>query len=77
MPACWSPAVMRTDWAGSSMHIDPIRPEYAETSRPDPAALHNGELPTSASDPATVARLVLEVAAMAEPAAATAGRDGA
>ena len=59
------PGGMRTDWAGSSMHIDPIRPEYAETVG-RMAALHNGNA-TAASDPAKVARLVLEVAAMAEP----------
>ena len=59
------PGGMRTDWAGSSMRIDPIRPEYAETVG-RMAALHNGNA-TSASDPAKVARLVLEVATMAEP----------
>ena len=59
------PGGMRTDWAGSSMRIDPIRPDYAETVG-RMAALHNGEM-TSASDPAKVARLVLEVAALEEP----------
>jgi NAD(P)-dependent dehydrogenase (short-subunit alcohol dehydrogenase family) len=59
------PGGMRTDWAGSSMHIDPIRPEYAETVG-RMAALHNGQT-TGASEPVKVARLVLDVVALDEP----------
>jgi NAD(P)-dependent dehydrogenase (short-subunit alcohol dehydrogenase family) len=59
------PGGMRTDWAGSSMRVDPIRPEYAETVG-RMATLHNGEV-TAASDPVKVARLVLEVVALEEP----------
>jgi NAD(P)-dependent dehydrogenase (short-subunit alcohol dehydrogenase family) len=59
------PGGMRTDWAGSSMHIDAIRPEYAETVG-RMAALHNGQT-TAASEPAKVARLVLDVVALDEP----------
>jgi NAD(P)-dependent dehydrogenase (short-subunit alcohol dehydrogenase family) len=59
------PGGMRTDWAGSSMHIDPIRPEYAETVG-RMAAVHNGQT-TGASEPAKVARLVLDVVALDEP----------
>jgi NAD(P)-dependent dehydrogenase (short-subunit alcohol dehydrogenase family) len=59
------PGGMRTDWAGSSMHIDPIRPEYAETVG-RMAALHNGQT-TAASEPAKVARLVLDLVALDDP----------
>ncbi|CAG6398337.1 SDR family NAD(P)-dependent oxidoreductase [Streptomyces cocklensis] len=59
------PGGMRTDWAGSSMRIDPVRPEYAETVGVM-AARHNPEL-TAASDPAKVARLLLDVVALDEP----------
>jgi NAD(P)-dependent dehydrogenase (short-subunit alcohol dehydrogenase family) len=59
------PGGMRTDWAGSSMRIDLVRPEYAETVG-RMVELHEGNA-TSASDPAKVARLVLEVAGLAEP----------
>jgi NAD(P)-dependent dehydrogenase (short-subunit alcohol dehydrogenase family) len=59
------PGGMRTDWAGSSMRIDAIRPEYAETVG-RMAALHDGQT-TAASDPAKVARLVLDVVALDEP----------
>ncbi|MCO5972470.1 SDR family NAD(P)-dependent oxidoreductase [Actinoallomurus soli] len=60
------PGGMRTDWAGSSMRIDPIRPEYAETVG-RMAAMHGDGRVTMASDPAKVAGLVLEVAALEEP----------
>ena len=59
------PGGMRTDWAGSSMRVDPVRPEYAETVG-RMAARHAGGA-TEASDPVKVARLVLEVAALDEP----------
>ncbi|MEV5752339.1 SDR family NAD(P)-dependent oxidoreductase [Actinoallomurus sp. NPDC052308] len=60
------PGGMRTDWAGSSMRIAPIRPEYAETVGRTAAMHGNGQV-TMASDPAKVARLVLEVVALEEP----------
>jgi NAD(P)-dependent dehydrogenase (short-subunit alcohol dehydrogenase family) len=59
------PGGMRTDWAGSSMHIDAIRPEYVETVG-RMAGLHNGQA-TGASEPAKVACLVLHVVTLDEP----------
>jgi NAD(P)-dependent dehydrogenase (short-subunit alcohol dehydrogenase family) len=59
------PGGMRTDWAGSSMHIDAIRPEY-EATVGQMAAMHNAQT-TAASEPAKVAGLVLEVVALADP----------
>jgi NAD(P)-dependent dehydrogenase (short-subunit alcohol dehydrogenase family) len=59
------PGGMRTDWAGSSMRIDPVRPEYAETVG-RMATMHDGRM-TSASDPVKVARLVLDVVALPQP----------
>ena len=59
------PGGMRTDWAGSSMRVDPVRPEYDGTVGAM-ARLHEGSA-TQASDPAKVADLVLQVAAMDEP----------
>lgn len=58
------PGGMRTDWAGSSMRIAPVRPEYAETVG-RMAAMH-GDL-RAAGDPAKVARLVLDVVALDDP----------
>jgi NAD(P)-dependent dehydrogenase (short-subunit alcohol dehydrogenase family) len=60
------PGGMRTDWAGSSMRVDPIRPEYDATVGVS-ARMHDGAGVTQASDPAKVADLVLRVAAMDEP----------
>jgi hypothetical protein len=57
---------MRTDWAGSSMRVDPIRPEYDATVGAAARFHENGSV-TRASDPAKVADLVLRVAAMDEP----------
>ncbi|UWE07812.1 SDR family NAD(P)-dependent oxidoreductase [Actinacidiphila bryophytorum] len=59
------PGGMRTDWAGSSMRVDPVRPEYAETVGVM-AAMHSPES-TAASDPVKVARLLLDVVALDEP----------
>jgi NAD(P)-dependent dehydrogenase (short-subunit alcohol dehydrogenase family) len=59
------PGGMRTDWAGSSMRIDEVRPEYAETVG-RMAALHN-QATLAAGDPAKVARLVLDIVALEEP----------
>lgn len=59
------PGGMRTDWAGSSMRIDPIREEYAATVGVAAAASKPANL--GASDPAKVAALLLEVVDMADP----------
>lgn len=59
------PGGMRTDWAGPSMRVDPVRPEYADTVG-RMTFIHDGQL-TAASDPAKVARLVLDVVALPEP----------
>jgi NAD(P)-dependent dehydrogenase (short-subunit alcohol dehydrogenase family) len=59
------PGGMRTDWAGASMRIDPVRDEYAATVGAA-ATIHKPEH-LGASDPAKVAALLLEVVDMAEP----------
>ena len=59
------PGGMRTDWAGSSMHIDPVRDEYAATV--GAAATMSKPENLGASDPAKVAALLLKVVDMAEP----------
>lgn len=59
------PGGMRTDWAGSSMRIDPVREEYASTVGAAAATSNSGNL--GASDPAKVAALLLEVVDMADP----------
>ncbi|KPI22165.1 3-oxoacyl-(acyl-carrier-protein) reductase [Actinobacteria bacterium OK074] len=59
------PGGMRTDWGGASMRIDPVRPEYAGTVG-RVAAMHETDA-IGASDPAKVARLVLDVVAMPQP----------
>lgn len=59
------PGGMRTDWAGSSMRIDPVRDEYAATV--GAAAAMSKPENLAASDPAKVAALVLQVVDMDEP----------
>jgi len=59
------PGGMRTDWAGASMRIAAIRPEYAETVGRTAAVHASGA--TGASDPAKVARLVLDLVSLDEP----------
>ncbi|MCG7609599.1 SDR family NAD(P)-dependent oxidoreductase [Mycobacterium sp. CnD-18-1] len=61
------PGGMRTDWAGSSMRIAPVRDEYAATV--GAAAAMSSPDNLGASDPAKVAALVLEIAEMPEPPA--------
>lgn len=61
------PGGMRTDWAGSSMHVAPVRDEYASTV--GAAAAMSSPDNLGASDPAKVAALILEVVEMAEPPA--------
>ena len=61
------PGGMQTDWAGASMRVPPISEPYQPTVGVM-ARLHEGIGSGSAlGDPAKVARVVLEVAAMDEP----------
>jgi NAD(P)-dependent dehydrogenase (short-subunit alcohol dehydrogenase family) len=60
------PGGMRTDWAGSSMAIPTVSAPYEPTVGEQARMIRAG-LTTEASDPAKVARVVLDVAAMAEP----------
>jgi NAD(P)-dependent dehydrogenase (short-subunit alcohol dehydrogenase family) len=59
------PGGMQTDWAGSSMSVPPISEPYRPTVGAM-AAMHNAET-LALGDPAKVAQVVLEVAAMDEP----------
>jgi NAD(P)-dependent dehydrogenase (short-subunit alcohol dehydrogenase family) len=60
------PGGMRTDWAGSSMAIPPISEPYRPTVGAMATVIANG--PTLAlGDPAKVAQVLLQVAAMDEP----------
>jgi NAD(P)-dependent dehydrogenase (short-subunit alcohol dehydrogenase family) len=59
------PGGMQTDWAGSSMEVPPISAPY-ESTVGAMAAIHNAET-IALGDPAKVAQVVLEVAAMDEP----------
>lgn len=61
------PGGMRTDWAGSSMRVDPVREEYAATVGAAAAMSRSANL--GASDPDKVAALLLEVVEMADPPA--------
>jgi NAD(P)-dependent dehydrogenase (short-subunit alcohol dehydrogenase family) len=59
------PGGMQTDWAGASMQVAPVSEPYRATVGAM-AALHDAAT-LSLGDPAKVARVVLEVAAMDEP----------
>lgn len=59
------PGGMRTDWAGSSMSIAPIREEYAATV--GAAARLSQSTHLGASDPAKVAILLLDIVDMDTP----------
>ncbi|MGV0748859.1 SDR family NAD(P)-dependent oxidoreductase [Mycolicibacter minnesotensis] len=59
------PGGMRTDWAGSSMRVDPIRDEYQPTV--GAAATMSNAATLGASDPAKVAALLLDIVEMPEP----------
>ncbi|CRZ17296.1 SDR family NAD(P)-dependent oxidoreductase [Mycolicibacterium neworleansense] len=61
------PGGMRTDWAGSSMSIAPVRDEYASTVGASAAMGNSDNL--GASDPAKVAALLLKIVDMPEPPA--------
>jgi NAD(P)-dependent dehydrogenase (short-subunit alcohol dehydrogenase family) len=60
------PGGMRTEWAGASMTVPPISEPYAQTVGAL-ATLVRGGPAGAAGDPAKVARVVLEIAGMAEP----------
>jgi NAD(P)-dependent dehydrogenase (short-subunit alcohol dehydrogenase family) len=59
------PGGMQTDWAGASMTVPPISEPYRATVGAM-AAIHNADT-LALGDPAKVARVVLQVAAMDEP----------
>jgi NAD(P)-dependent dehydrogenase (short-subunit alcohol dehydrogenase family) len=59
------PGGMQTDWAGASMQVPPISEPYRDTVGRS-AAMHNTET-LSLGDPAKVAQVVLQVAAMDDP----------
>jgi NAD(P)-dependent dehydrogenase (short-subunit alcohol dehydrogenase family) len=59
------PGGMQTDWAGSSMSVPPISEPYRETVGAM-AAMHNAAT-LALGDPAKVAQVVLDIAAMDEP----------
>lgn len=60
------PGGMRTDWAGSSMRIDEVKPDYQATVGAFAKAVR-GAPDASQGDPAKVARVVLEVVADPNP----------
>jgi len=60
------PGAMRTDWAGSSMDIPKISPRYDATVGAM-ARYIRGRTGSEPIDPAKVARVLLDVAQMAEP----------
>jgi NAD(P)-dependent dehydrogenase (short-subunit alcohol dehydrogenase family) len=59
------PGGMQTDWAGSSMHVSPVSEPYRETVGAM-AAMHDSDA-VALGDPAKVAKVVLQVAAMDDP----------
>lgn len=59
------PGGMQTDWAGSSMSVPPISEAYRETVGAM-AAIHDTDT-IALGDPAKVAQVVLEIAAMDDP----------
>jgi NAD(P)-dependent dehydrogenase (short-subunit alcohol dehydrogenase family) len=61
------PGGMRTDWAGSSMRVPPVSEPYQPTVGAMARLHHDLGSANALGDPAKVARVVLEVAGMAEP----------
>jgi NAD(P)-dependent dehydrogenase (short-subunit alcohol dehydrogenase family) len=59
------PGGMETDWAGSSMHVPPISEPYRQTVG-KMATMHDSDA-VALGDPAKVAHVVLQVAAMDDP----------
>jgi NAD(P)-dependent dehydrogenase (short-subunit alcohol dehydrogenase family) len=60
------PGGMRTDWAGSSMSIPTISPDYQSTVGAIAGLLTSGD-GNAASDPAKVAQVVLQIVDLDEP----------
>ncbi len=60
------PGGMRTDWAGSSMHIDDISDDYKATVGAF-VQMARGVVDTAQSDPAKAAQAILEIASVKEP----------
>jgi NAD(P)-dependent dehydrogenase (short-subunit alcohol dehydrogenase family) len=61
------PGGMRTDWAGSSMRVPPISEPYRQTVGAMARLHHEIGSGSALGDPAKVAQVVLDVAAMDEP----------
>jgi NAD(P)-dependent dehydrogenase (short-subunit alcohol dehydrogenase family) len=61
------PGGMQTDWAGSSMRVPPISEPYRQTVGAMARAHEDIGSGSALGDPAKVAQVVLEVAAMDEP----------
>jgi len=61
------PGGMRTDWAGSSMRVAPVRDEYQETVGASAQLSQSAHL--GASDPVKVAALLLDIVEMDSPPA--------
>jgi len=61
------PGGMQTDWAGSSMRVPPISAPYQATVGMIARVQHDQGSGAALGDPAKVARVVLEVAAMDDP----------
>jgi NAD(P)-dependent dehydrogenase (short-subunit alcohol dehydrogenase family) len=59
------PGGMQTDWAGASMRVPPVSDPYRQTVGAS-AAMHNSDA-VALGDPAKVAQVVLQVAAMDDP----------
>jgi NAD(P)-dependent dehydrogenase (short-subunit alcohol dehydrogenase family) len=60
------PGSFRTDWAGSSMQIKPVGPDYEETVGAVAKRLR-ARLGQEPGDPAKAAQVILEIADMPEP----------
>jgi NAD(P)-dependent dehydrogenase (short-subunit alcohol dehydrogenase family) len=60
------PGGMRTDWAGSSMRVDPVQPAYQGVIGPMSQAVRNSAEITR-GDPAKIARALLKLADEPEP----------
>lgn len=63
---CIEPGAFRTDWAGSSMTIPPIRPEYEPTVGEMARHVREGN-GSQEGDPAKAAQVMLQIVDMAEP----------
>jgi NAD(P)-dependent dehydrogenase (short-subunit alcohol dehydrogenase family) len=64
------PGGMRTDWAGSSMHVDDIRDDYKATVGAF-AQMARGNVDAAQSDPAKAAQAILEISIPSAPARLT------